>query len=418
MNPTVSIILVTYNSALQLPACLEAVRALRYSPPPELVIVDNASQDASLALAQQLMPTARFLPQTHNLGFAGGVHQGVAASTAEYIVLLNPDTVVDPNWLEPLVTALADPACGIAGSKILDGAGKTLLHTGGLIEQPLMLADHRGNAEVDAGQYEASTAVDFVTGAALALRRRLWDQLGGLDRGFFPGYFEDVDLCWRAQALGMECRYVPQARLRHCESSSSGKESGRFYYYYHRNRLRFACKHLSWPELWGAFAPAEALRLRRANPLDRAVAGLVYRQSLPRGLAEPDEAEAAAILATGQVLASVVAAQQDEPESWPADVREVLGVAPGLVDLLAEGEHEAVLREHKFRSRLPLLAGLRTAWNNVATRWYMLPVLEQQTRFNLATRRSLLRLHEELQTQPALLETQVRQALLCYRLAA
>jgi GT2 family glycosyltransferase len=421
MNPTVSIILVTYNSAPHLAACLAALRALRYDPAPEIVIVDNASQDESPALVRELLPQARLLPQTRNLGFAGGVHQGVAASSGEYVVLLNPDTIVEPGWLAPLIAALADPACGIAGSKILDVDGRMLLHTGGVIDAPLMLADHSGNGEVDRGQYEQSTTVSFVTGAALALRRELWDRLGGLDRGFFPGYFEDVDLCWRAQALGLECRYVPQSVLQHRESSSSGKFSGRVYYYYHRNRLRFACKHLPWPELWGEFAPAEARRLGRAGPLDRAVAGLVYRQALPHGLAEPDAAEQAGILATGQLLAAVAAEQEALPEQWPAAIRELLGLAngtpPALADLLAEVEREAVLREHRFRSRLPWLAGLRAAWNSVATRWYVLPVLEQQTRFNLAAQRSLWRLQEEMQTQPALLETQVRQALLCYRLA-
>jgi O-antigen biosynthesis protein len=421
MNPTVSIILVTYNSAPQLAACLAALRTLRYDPAPEIVIVDNASQDASLALAHELLPQTRRLPQARNLGFAGGVHQGVAVSSGEYIVLLNPDTVVEPDWLAPLIAALADPACGVAGSKILDVDGRTLLHTGGLIEAPLLLADHCGNGEADRGQYDQPIAVSFVTGAALAMRRELWDRLGGLDRGFFPGYFEDVDLCWRAQALGLECRYVPQSVLRHRESSSSGKFSGRFYYYYHRNRLRFACKQLNWPTLWGEFAPAEARRLVRASPLDRAVAGLVYRQSLPNGLAAPDAAEEAAILATGQVLATVAAAQQALPEQWPAAVRELLGLAdstpPALADLLAEVEREAVLREHQFRSRLPGLARLRAAWNSVATRWYVLSVLEQQTRFNLAAQRSMRRLQEDMQLQPALLETQIRQALLCYRLA-
>jgi O-antigen biosynthesis protein len=419
MNPSVSIILVTYNSARQLADCCAALRALRYDPPPQLVVVDNASHDESAALVRRLLPEALLLPQTRNLGFAGGMHQGVAASTGEYLVLLNPDTVVAPDWLGPLVEALTAPRCGIVGSKISAWDGQRLLHTGGVLSRPLSLASHRGDGELDQGQYETPMAVSFVTGASLALSRALWERLGGLDGGFFPGYFEDVDLCWRAQALGLECWYVPRSTLRHNESSSTGKFSGAFYYYHHLNRLRFVCKHYPWAELWNDFAPAEAQRLRTTSALDRAVASLVYRQALPHGLALPDAAAQARILAHGQVLGAISAAHANQPAAWPEAAQQLLGIPSAaespLPELLASAAHEAVLAEHQFRSALPLVAMLRRAWNSIATRWYVLPLLHQQTRFNLATQRSLAQLYAQSDAQHALLETQVRQALLCYR---
>lgn len=421
MNPAVSIIIVTYNSAAHLPALCASLRALRYEPAPQIVVVDNASRDNSPALIRQLLPDALLLPQAANLGFAGGVHCGVAASNGAFLALLNPDTVVDPGWLMGLMTVLTAPRCGIAGSKIFAAQGATLLHTGGAVSRPLLLASHRGDGEPDQGQYETPEAVAFVTGAALALRRELWDRLGGLDTGFFPGYFEDVDLCWRAQALGLECWYAPQSTLRHSESTATGKFSGAFYYYHHRNRLRFACKHLAWAELWNDFSPAEAHRLRQTSALDRAVAGLVYRQALPRGLAAPDAAEQAAILRHGQTLAAIGASEQNRPAAWPADAQTLLGIPTAaqlpLPELLVAAEREAVLAEHQFRSALPLVAALRRAWNSVATRWYVLPLLHQQTRFNLALQRSVVLVNEQIEAQHALLETQVRQALLCYRLA-
>jgi GT2 family glycosyltransferase len=419
MAPSVSIIIVTYNSAPHLPACCAALQALYYDPPPQIVVVDNASHDDSVALVRRLLPTARLLPQETNHGFGGGVQIGAAASDGEILVLLNPDTVVDPGWLTALVTALDRPGCAIAGSKIYDPDGVTLRHTGGQLSLPVVLASHRGDGEPDHSQYDVAQAMPFVTGAALALRRDLWDRLGGLDIGFFPGYFEDVDLCWRAQTMGFECCYAPDSTLRHSESASTGKYSGAFYYYHHRNRLRFACKHLGWDELWADFAPAEALRLRTASALDRAVAGLVYRQALPHGLATPDTVARERILRCGHMLAAVNARIQDQPDAWPLEVQELLGlrtsVEPDLTALLNEAKAEAVLHEHQFSSGLPLVARLRRAWNSVATRWYVLPTLHQQTRFNLAAQRSLAQL--ERHSQCAIIETQLRQALLCYRIA-
>lgn len=423
MSPSVSIIIVTYNSAPHVAACAAALRALDYAPRPQIVVVDNASQDGSAALVRQMLPEALLLPQEANLGFGGGVHRGVAASSGEHLVLLNPDTVVDPGWLTALVDQLAEPGCGIAGSKILDSRGETLLHAGGAVDLPVVLARHLGYGEPAAARPDAPAAVPFVTGASLALRRELWDRLGGLDAGFFPGYFEDVDLCWRARALGLECRYAPRSTLRHGESASTGKFSGAFYYYHHLSRLRFACKHLPWPILWSEFAPAEGLRLRQATALDRAVAGLVYRQALPHGLAPPDEAARATILRNGRTLAAVGAHLQDQPDAWPAAAQELLGVPTAaqspLPALLAEAGAQAVLAEHQFRSSLPLVAALRRAWNSLSTRWYVLPLLHQQTRFNLAAQRGMVQLRErvDVHTQNALLEAQLRQALLCYRLA-
>ena len=420
MNPRISIIVVTYNSAHYLPACCAALRSVDYEPPPEIVVVDNASRDESVAIVRQLFPEALLLPQAHNLGFSGGVAAAVAASSGELLVLLNPDTLVDPGWLTALADALADPTCGVAGSKIRAWDGRHLLHTGGLISRPELLASHRGDGEADHGQYEQPEQVSFVTGASLALRRELWDRLDGLDRGFFPGYFEDVDLCWRVQALGLECRYIPGSTLRHTESASTGKFSGAFYYYHHLNRLRFACKHTPWAELWSDFSPAEARRLRTSSALDRAVAGLVYRQALPYGLRPPDRAEQERILQIGRTLSTISASLQDQPAAWPEAAQRLLGIPSAaespLPQLISTTEQEAVLAEYQFDSGLPLVAALRRAWNSVATRWYVLPLLHQQTRFNLAAQRSLAQLHAQSDAQHALLETQVRQALLCYRM--
>lgn len=421
MNPSVAIIIVTYNSAPHIAACLESLRSLRYEPAPQVVIVDNASTDDSIGLSRQHMPGALLLPQSANLGFAGGVNLGVAASDSAIVALLNPDAVVEPGWLNALVAALADPSCGLAGSKILDQGGNILRHAGGEVVRPALLTRHRGDGEADRGQYDAPSTAEFLTGAAIALRREVWARLGGMDAGFFPAYFEDLDLCQRVWALGLECRYVPHAIVQHVEATTTGKYSGAFYYYYHRGRLRFACKHLPWDELWGVFCPAEAARLNDAPLLDQLVAGLAYRESLPRGLAPPSAAEQAHVLANGRALAAIPAEQHSTPADWPAAAQELLGLQPRIqrqiAALLDEARREAILREHTFQSRLPLVAGLRRRWNNIATRWYVLPALHQQTRVNLAIERSLTQLAAQLAAASAAPPALVYQAALCFQMA-
>jgi GT2 family glycosyltransferase len=422
MKPDVSIIIVTHNIDPHIATCLKSLQALAYDPPPQVVIVDNGSHDESLSVIHQVMPEATILPQYRNTGFAGGVSTGVQASTGDIVVLLNPDTEVDTHWLDALVNALENPRCGVAGSKILDFDGKTLLHTGGSYIPTTLLTTHRGYTEPDRGQYDQPEAMPFVTGASMALWRKTWEQVGGIDIGFYPIYFEDLDLCLRIQDQGLECHYVPQSVLRHVESTTMGKYSGAFYYHNHRNRFRLACKRLSWNNLWNVFCPAEVTRLGEACLLDRMVAAYVYRQGLPQGIKNPDQAEQDAFVATGQLLASVREAQRNAVETWPTEVQNLLGVQAKLraqmAPFIAEAQREAVLQEHQFHSRNPLVALGRRLWNSISTRWYVLPVLHQQTRLNLAMSRSIEQLVTHIEMDSTLLATLVYQAALSYRVAS
>lgn len=419
MKPKVSIVIVTHNIVPHIGACLRSIQALSYDPPPQVVIVDNGSDDESIAIVQQIMPEAIILPQQRNTGFAGGVNTGVAASSGDIVVLLNPDTAVDQYWLDALVTALQNPTCGVAGSKILDYDGKTLLHTGGSYIPTTLLTTHRGYQEVDRGQYDQQESLPFVTGASMALWRSTWEQLGGFDTGFYPIYFEDLDLCLRIQDLGLECHYIPQSVLRHVESTTTGKYSGAFYYYNHRNRLRLACKRFAWDDLWNIFCNAEIARLQEACLLDRLVAGYVYRQGLPEGLKLPDVEKQEALFATGRKLAVVQEADRNAPERWSAEIQEMLGsharLRAELAPFLAEAQREAVLQEHRFQSRIAIIAVLRHLWNSIATRWYVLPALHQQTRANLAMSRSIEHIVRHIETDTTLLSALVYQAVLSFK---
>lgn len=382
MNPT-SLVIVTYNSAAHLGACLAAVAALHGAGDIDLVVVDNGSADASPAIAAH-HPGARLLLQGENLGFAGGVNRGIAAARSPVVALLNPDALPQPDWLAQLVAAFDDPQVAVAGSKVLGPDGR-IQSVGSTLDAPLMLSAHRGDGEADTGQYDTPVDVWAAHGAAMAVRRAVWEELGGFDEGFFPAYWEECDFGERARRAGHRVVVAPQAAVRHAEASSTGKYSAEFYGYYHRNRLRYATKWLDWPVLWGGFRPAERARLARAPLLDRRVALAVYEAGVP-SLEPLDAAGRAAVLALGRGLRGGTLLDD--------------GYA-ALLGFLHEADANSVHQEVTFESGKPLVAEVRTAWNNVATRWYVRPNFDQQTRFNLAARRALTALAEQAASRAA-----------------
>src|SRR5690554_2286442 len=186
-----SVIIPVWNGAQELPACLDALLAEPEITQGdcEVLAVDNASTDGSaelLADYAQRYPQVRLIRNPANLGFGGGCNVGLAQAQGEVLILLNQDTEVRPGWLAALLAAFADPTIGIAGSKALYPDG-TLQHAGGVVDAQGS-GSHRGYGEPDRGQYDDLAGVDYVTGASLALRRALYEQIGGFDEGFGLAY--------------------------------------------------------------------------------------------------------------------------------------------------------------------------------------------------------------------------------------
>lgn len=319
--PTATLVIVTFNSSDALPACADALATLTVEGGYELIIVDNASHDDSVAVVTQLLPQARLLTNTINRGFAAAVNQGVSAGSGRIVATLNPDTMVASDWLQSLIAVLdSDQRIGIVGSAISDFAG-VLTHTGGDYHPLTFHTNHH-----DAPNNQLSD-VPYVTGAGIAMRRNDWQRVGGFDEGFFPAYFEDVDLCLRVRATGLRCVYQPQARLRHQESSSTGKYSGPFYFYYHRNRIRLALRTLDTQTLLNDFVVAEAQSLSRTDILDRLIALACYRHAMPRAdEGAPTDTVQQAILAMATRLKPIQAEHRHQPHLLPAEVLTLLGI--------------------------------------------------------------------------------------------
>lgn len=385
MRPTHSVIIVTYNSVAHIDACLAALAQQQQAELAEIIVVDQASTDDTTTLIRTRHPEVKLLIQAENWGFAGGVNRGVQAAQGDMLALLNPDAVPRPNWLHELTIPLRDQTVGVTSSKVLAQKGR-IQSVGGLLQMPVMLPQYRGEGEEDTGQYDISNDVWSAHGAAMAFRREIWITLGGFDESFYPAYLEESDFCERVRGAGYRVVTAPQAVVEHVEASTTGKYSALFFFYFLRNRLRYVTKWLPWSVLWHEFRPAEHARLHTTGLLERRVANMVYAVGVPR--AEPPTApQRRLILDQGQQLR-----QAGQPDDQ---------LAP-LLAFLDEAERESFQQETRFRSSVPLVASARTAWNNIATRWYIRPNLDQQTRYNLALQRASLQLVQYTTAQQAI----------------
>jgi O-antigen biosynthesis protein len=254
----VSVVTVTYQAAGFLPSFCQAVSTLQ-EPAPEIVVVDNASTDASAAMIARDLPQATLIRSPRNLGFAGGSNLGAARATGDVLVFLNPDTRPPPDAIAALATPVWErQEVGAIGCKLVFPDGR-IQGAGGLLG-PNAVPHQRGWGEVDRGQYDSETEVDYVPGAALAITRARFAELGGFYEGYFPGFFEDTELSVRLRARGYRVLYRPVPRIEHLGSATMGR---RAHYWMARNRMLFLARNRAGARSRGL--AQEAAWLYRAN---------------------------------------------------------------------------------------------------------------------------------------------------------
>jgi GT2 family glycosyltransferase len=246
-RPTVSVIIPNWNGARLLPACLASLRQQTYAPL-EVIVVDGASSDDSAALVREQFPEVRLLQLDTNRGFTGNVNAGLRAARGEILALFNNDAEADPAWLAELVQGFAtDPRVGICGSKILLHDRPTVLNAAGDVYHRDGTPGNRGVWQEDRGQFDAPEYVFGASGAAVAFRRAMLDDVGLLDERLWM-YCEDVDLCFRAQLRGYRCLYVPTSRVYHRLSATGGGSLAS--YYCGRNFIYVLLKNVPASLLW------------------------------------------------------------------------------------------------------------------------------------------------------------------------
>lgn len=240
-KPLVSVVILNYNGKRFVERCLQSVLRDAYFPK-EILFVDNASTDGSLQLAYPYQDKITIIKNRRNYGFPKGCNLGIRVARGEIIVLLNIDTEVCDGWLAELIAPLRnDPQIGMCGSKLLFPESCLIQFAGGYME-PNGLTHHYGYGQPDGDEFNAPREVDYLTGASLAIRREVLDGLGGLDEGF-PLYFEDLDFSCRMKQAGYRILYQPSSVVYHFETYGTQKQSFKYYYKYHRGRIRFLLKN-------------------------------------------------------------------------------------------------------------------------------------------------------------------------------
>jgi len=216
----VSVLIVTFNSAGDLPACLQSVEQQDYTPL-EVIIVDNASADDTIAALSSYAAAHQIIFNEKNLGFAAAQNPAIRHAKGNWLLCLNPDVVLSPNFISELVRCGAlDLQAGTVCGKLLrweprENPPRTqIIDSTGIYFLPNLRHLDRGSEQLDRGQYGQMEYVFGATAAAAMYRRRMVEDttVAGefFDEDFFS-YREDADLAWRAQILGWKCLYTPAA---------------------------------------------------------------------------------------------------------------------------------------------------------------------------------------------------------------
>jgi N-acetylglucosaminyl-diphospho-decaprenol L-rhamnosyltransferase len=242
-------VIVNYNAGAALSACVAS--ALAQTPRPELVVVDNSSTDGSVDDLLRAQPGVRVVRSGGNLGYARAANLGIAATGAPVVAVLNPDTVLAPGVGAALTAGFAtDPDLGAAGPRLHNTDG-TVYPSARQIPSMVDAVGHgllffvwrdnpftRRYRETGADP-DRPRDVDWVSGAAVWLRRAALDDVGGWDERYFM-YVEDVDLCWRLRRGGWRVAYEPAGIVEHLLGVSTASRPYRMIAEHHRSLLRFA----------------------------------------------------------------------------------------------------------------------------------------------------------------------------------
>jgi len=254
-TPRVSVIIVSWEALPLLKQCLPSVAATTY-PDLEIILADNASTDGSAAWVQTHFPSIKIVRHPENWLFCKGNNAAVPHATGDYIVFLNNDVEVPPDWLAPLVEAMErDSTIAAAQPKLLQYDDRSQFEYAGAAGGHLDRLGYpfaRGRVfftnEPDRGQYDAPCDIFWATGAAIMLRRSVLNEVGLFDARF-EMHMEEIDLCWRLQRHGYRVRSVPASTVHHMGGSSLPRGDVRKVYYNFRNSLLMLYKNVP-PRVW------------------------------------------------------------------------------------------------------------------------------------------------------------------------
>lgn len=247
---SMSVVIVNYNTRVDLRACLGSVLAAR---PGEVIVADNGSTDGSREMVKDDYPDVKLLCFDDNPGYGGAANRAIAATSAPYVLLLNSDTILETDGIGALADYLeANPGVAVAGPRLIntDGSlqpscypfpGSFRWTWDNDLIGPLL---HRfGISGLRTWAHGRSRPVPWVKGAALAIRRSFFDDVGGFDESYFM-YHEETDLCYRLWQAGYATHFAPVTEVRHAGGMSTSQYAERMSAELHRAASRFHHMHL------------------------------------------------------------------------------------------------------------------------------------------------------------------------------
>jgi GT2 family glycosyltransferase len=255
--PQVAVVVVSYNTRDVLVSCLASVIESTHSRDIEIVVVDNASTDGSLESVRQTYPQVMTIANPANAGFGVACNQGIRATTAPFILVLNSDAFINSQSFQVLHDALSKNAqCGAAGCRIVNAAGEETTNTRNFLTPLNQAAEQSGlvrwinwkylrrNHVLTLDRNDQDCSVDWIDGACLMVRRNALDEVGLFDESFFM-YSEDEDLCLRLRQRGWTICYSATATARHHGAASTSQNSFEMLRQFYFSQMLFVSKHYS-----------------------------------------------------------------------------------------------------------------------------------------------------------------------------
>lgn len=253
-----SIIIVNYNVKHFLEQCLHSVQSAINDQEIEVFVVDNNSVDGSLDMVKKKFPDVKIIANKYNAGFSKANNQAIREARGEYVLLLNPDTVVENDSFSKIISFMDEhPDAGGLGVKMLDGAGRFLpeskrgLPTPAVAFYKIFGLSRLFPKSKTFGKYHLSYLdkdrvheVEILSGAFMLMRKKVLDKIGLLDETFFM-YGEDIDLSYRIIKAGYKNYYLPETRIIHYKGESTKKSSVNYVFTFYNAMVIFAKKHFS-----------------------------------------------------------------------------------------------------------------------------------------------------------------------------
>ena len=241
-NPLVSVIVLNYNAGELLLNCIESIKKSAYKNL-EIIVVDNISTDKSQEICKEKHPDIKLIQNDENFGYCEGNNIGIRKARGDFIMILNPDTIVEPNCIRELIFAHEKLGEGLYQPKILSLNEKQVLQsTGNMLHVfGFGFAKDKGRKDEEVG--EEIKKIGYASGTCLFTSKSVLEKVGLLDSFLFL-YHDDLDLGWRASQIGINSYYVPKSKIYHVESYSL-KWSAKKFYWLERNRKYCLLTHYS-----------------------------------------------------------------------------------------------------------------------------------------------------------------------------